>query len=60
MDELFLCPDCYELHDEPAEATLGHLVRCLACDLDAKAALMEARPLIPRGISLAPPLLTAA
>jgi hypothetical protein len=60
MDELFLCPDCYELHDEPAEATLGHLVRCLACDLAAETALAEARPPIPRGISLAPTLRAAA
>jgi hypothetical protein len=31
MDDPFFCPDCRELHHEPAEAVLGHLVRCLAC-----------------------------
>lgn len=60
MDDVFLCPDCYELHDEPAEATLGHLVRCLACELAAEAALAEVHPELPAGISLAPPLRHAA
>ena len=39
MDEQLLCPDCRELHTEPAEATLGHLVRCWACVLAAEVVL---------------------
>jgi hypothetical protein len=31
MDDPFFCPDCRELHGDPAEATLGHKLRCLAC-----------------------------
>jgi hypothetical protein len=36
MEDLFLCPDCRELHDEPAEAIFGHLIRCLDCELAAE------------------------
>ena len=36
MDEICLCPDCYAEHQEPLEATLGHLVRCPGCALLAE------------------------
>jgi hypothetical protein len=36
MDDLYLCPDCFELHAEPLEATLGHLARCPDCALAAE------------------------
>ena len=31
MDDIYLCPDCRAQHSEPAEAVLGHLVRCTSC-----------------------------
>lgn len=34
MDTAYLCPDCGRDHDEPAEATLGHRVRCLDCQIE--------------------------
>jgi len=34
MDTLFLCIDCGAAHDAPAEATLGHRVRCLDCQIE--------------------------
>ncbi len=34
MDRPFLCPDCGLTHDEPGDAGLGHLVRCLDCALN--------------------------
>lgn len=30
----YLCPDCGAGHEEPAEATLGHQVRCLDCQIE--------------------------
>jgi hypothetical protein len=33
MDDLFLCPDCHAEHAEPLDASLGHVVRCLTCEL---------------------------
>jgi hypothetical protein len=36
MDDLFLCPDCAALHAEPAEPVLGHLARCLDCEIAAE------------------------
>jgi hypothetical protein len=30
----YLCPDCGDGHDEPGEAGLGHLVRCLDCQIE--------------------------
>ena len=33
MDDLFLCPDCFALHEEPAEPVLGHLARCPDCEI---------------------------
>ena len=50
MDEIYLCPDCYAEHQEPLEATLGHLVRCLSCAL--RAAADEPRRPLP--VTLAP------
>jgi hypothetical protein len=38
MDRPFLCPDCGIAHDEPGEAGLGHLVRCLDCTLSIEIA----------------------
>jgi hypothetical protein len=35
MDEPLHCPDCHELHTDPADAALGHRIRCQACDLTA-------------------------
>jgi hypothetical protein len=37
MDDLYFCPDCHAEHGEPADASLGHLVLCLACAVDATA-----------------------
>jgi hypothetical protein len=34
MERSFLCPDCNAEHDEPGEATLGHTVRCLDCQIE--------------------------
>jgi hypothetical protein len=31
MNAPYICPDCSAEHDEPFEATLGHLARCLDC-----------------------------
>lgn len=42
MDEPLFCPDCHQLHAEPAEASLGHLVRCLTCELSVAVAVAEA------------------
>jgi len=49
MDRPFLCPDCGIEHDEPAEAGLGHLVRCLDCSLSIEilAYQRDNPPLIP-------------
>jgi hypothetical protein len=33
MDDIFLCPDCHAEHQEPLEASLGHVARCLTCEL---------------------------
>jgi hypothetical protein len=35
MDELYLCPDCLTEHAQPLDATLGHVARCLACEIVA-------------------------
>ena len=32
--DLFECPDCSRLHDEPATAMLGLAVPCLDCAID--------------------------
>lgn len=45
MDDLFLCPDCLELHAEPLEATLGHVARCPGCTLAAEIAAVNRQPL---------------
>ncbi len=37
MDDVFLCPDCHAEHNEPLEATLGHVARCLTCEMLAGA-----------------------
>jgi DNA-directed RNA polymerase subunit RPC12/RpoP len=34
METTYLCPDCGHAHDEPGEATLGHRVRCLDCQIE--------------------------
>jgi DNA-directed RNA polymerase subunit RPC12/RpoP len=34
MDTAFLCIDCGAAHFEPADATLGHRVRCLDCQIE--------------------------
>jgi DNA-directed RNA polymerase subunit RPC12/RpoP len=34
MDTVYLCIDCSAAHDAPAEATLGHRVRCLDCQIE--------------------------
>ena len=31
MDDIYYCPDCRAEHQEPIEATLGHVARCLTC-----------------------------
>lgn len=32
--ETYLCPDCGHDHGDPGEATLGHRVRCLDCQIE--------------------------
>jgi hypothetical protein len=39
METLFLCPDCGDEHGEPGEATLGHQVRCLDCQIEVELAV---------------------
>lgn len=34
--ELYECPDCRKMHDEPAEALLGLRVLCLDCELELR------------------------
>lgn len=34
--ELYECPDCRRMHDEPAEATLRLHVRCQDCELEIR------------------------
>ena len=34
MDTSYCCPDCGDEHSDPAEATLGRLVRCLDCQIE--------------------------
>jgi hypothetical protein len=61
MDDLFLCPDCLTLHEEPFDAALGHVVRCLDCAVAPDAAPLPAarkRPVDPRALLL--PLRPAA
>jgi len=31
MEDTYLCPDCRAEHNEPYEAVLGHIARCLTC-----------------------------
>ena len=45
----FLCPDCGDEHGQPADATLGHHLRCLDCALEVELAI-EIRSIV---ISLA-------
>jgi hypothetical protein len=49
--EMYLCPDCGAIHDEPGEALLGHRVRCLDCQIEADLAA---------GLAALPPLDVAA
>jgi DNA-directed RNA polymerase subunit RPC12/RpoP len=39
MDTSYCCPDCGDEHSDPAEATLGRLVRCLDCQIEIDLAL---------------------
>lgn len=34
METTYCCPDCGDAHDEPAQAVLGHRVRCLDCQIE--------------------------
>ena len=34
--QLFVCPDCRAVHDEPAEAAFVLEVRCFDCDLHVR------------------------
>ncbi|GAC1299402.1 MAG: hypothetical protein NVSMB19_03450 [Vulcanimicrobiaceae bacterium] len=34
--QLYECPDCRRMHDEPAEATLRLHVRCLDCEIELR------------------------
>jgi hypothetical protein len=45
MDDIFICPECRATHDEPLEATLGHLALCLACAILAEATAVRPAPL---------------
>ena len=31
MDDLYRCPDCHAIHDQPLEPVLGHLALCPHC-----------------------------
>ena len=44
METPYLCPDCGSAHAEPGDAALGHLVRCLDCQVEADLALELAAP----------------
>jgi hypothetical protein len=33
MDDIYLCPDCHTEHTEPQEAVLGHVARCMGCQM---------------------------
>jgi hypothetical protein len=46
MDRPFLCPDCGIAHDEPGDAGLGHLVRCLDCALSVEIAAYQVQIVI--------------
>ena len=39
MDTSYYCPDCGDEHGDPAEASLGHQVRCLDCQIEFDLAL---------------------
>lgn len=28
---MYECPECQSIHDEPADARLGHVIPCLGC-----------------------------
>jgi predicted RNA-binding Zn-ribbon protein involved in translation (DUF1610 family) len=48
MDIRFVCPDCGDEHDQPAEAQLGVRVRCMDCQLEVDLAReLEAIPIRP-------------
>jgi hypothetical protein len=34
MNTTFVCTDCGAAHAEPAEASLGHRIRCLDCQIE--------------------------
>jgi hypothetical protein len=37
--ETYLCPDCGHAHHEPGDATLGHRVLCLDCQIEIDLAI---------------------
>ncbi len=39
METPYLCPDCGDAHGQPAEAALGHQVRCLDCQIEIELAI---------------------
>jgi hypothetical protein len=48
METSYLCPDCGDDHDQPAEATLGHQVRCLDCQIEIELAIELRTIVIPQ------------
>ena len=50
MDTTFLCPDCGAEHADPADAGLGHQVRCLDCQIEIDLAI-EIRLSVPERIA---------
>lgn len=47
MQASYECPDCHRIHDEPAGAELGFLVRCLDCELELRYDERPVRPELP-------------
>jgi DNA-directed RNA polymerase subunit RPC12/RpoP len=49
METSYLCPDCGAEHADQADATLGHRIRCLDCQVEVDLAfeirLMVLEPL---------------
>ena len=41
MDELFECPQCGALHNDPADARLGLRVACLDCEIAVALVVVE-------------------
>jgi acetone carboxylase gamma subunit len=36
MNQLFVCPECKSIHEEPAEASYVLTVLCLDCEIESR------------------------